>query len=416
MMNNDLTADKKRRIIESGVVFTLLFFSNDTILFGTNANGSFFWIQFIALILLLFFLLIKNKTVTLRNLVVFFVFSILILVTLAFNSDFSIKYPYEIMMILISIMVVQFLPFETFKKMFCFWIEAFCLVAVFLFFIASFVSSLIGLLPIVVNETGINYHFAILGIIEELGYSSLPRVYGIFREPGVFMVFIIIALLLETVLSDCFSIRRVLLYVIGLLLSFSTAGYILLAVVFSLLIMKTIHHKKSKKQNKRFFFFLILAILAAIILVCMLGYDAINALVFNKLRVSNQSFDSRLGSIFGNINMFREKPLFGHGFSYFEDNFTYYASMSGYYEAHNTNTLFKILSVHGFFYFFFVLSGLFLLIKKNCKRLVIVLIAFMCFILALSNEDLMVNTIIYVFVLYGFQPSKAIWYENNQLF
>ena len=136
--------------------------------------------------------------------------------------------------------------------------------------------------------------------------------------------------------------------------------------------------------------------------ISFIGFEKIDSILFNKFRYDNASYDSRFGSIFVNIELFKNKPIFGNGFTYFETNFSNYASIVGYGKAHNTNTYFKVLSVHGAFYFLILLFGAFNLFNKNIKNLLIKIIAFIIFLIVLSNEDLMVNTLIYVISFYGY--------------
>ena len=396
----------KTNVKELLIVFVLLFFSNDTLLFGTNANKSVFWLQFVALLFLMLFLVVKARCISTRSILILFSFSLLIILTSSINNDFSIKYPYEFIMIFISILVVEAVSFDRFKKAFCFWVEFFCAVAIFLFLLSFVAPGLINLFPTIINENGVRYQFVLFGLIEEPGYSVVPRVYGVFREPGVFMVFLLMALLFESLFSKTLPIKRVLLLAIGVLVTFSTAAYLLLLLTIVTILIKHLILNPDLKAKKKALSFLLLFLIGCCLFVGIIGFDRINNFVFNKLRVSNNSYDSRVGSIYGNIAMFTRNPIFGNGFTFFENNFSEYAYIRGFYEAHNTNTFLKILSVHGIVYFCIVLVGFAGLFAKNCHSVIIFLLSFFIILGIFSDEDLMVNTIVYVFVCYGLCKTK----------
>lgn len=401
---NRLLVFLKKNSKELLFVFVVLYFSDDTLLFGTNANRTLFWIHITVLGFLGLYLLLLEKRIERNNAILIGFFSFFSLLTLLINLDLSIKYVYEVILFFISALFVQHIGIKKFIKCFCFWVELFSLFAIALFVAAVLFPAAINSLPVVVNETGIRYHFAVFGFIEELGFSSIPRVYGIFREPGVFMVFIILAFIFETIYNKKPSIRRILVLSIGVLVTFSTGAYICLALAFILVILKMIV-ERDICFVKRMMFVLVLFSILCLGFVFYVGIDKLNSYVFNKLSVGNVSMDSRKGSIFGNFAIFSLNPLFGKGYSFFELHFTDYASIYGFEKAHNTNTFLKILSTHGLFYFALFTFGVFKMFVKNKDHKSLALLAFLLVLVVFSDEDLMVNAIIYLLSFYGY--SKA---------
>lgn len=396
------------------VVFILLYFSNDTLLFGTNDSQIMFVLQFVGLIFLLCFLLFWAKKIQKRSFYILMVFIILISCTSIINFDFSIKYPYELLMVFIGLMVVQCVSFKKFNIAFCFWVEVFCVFSIILFLLASFLPQFINFLPVITNESGIRFHFVIFGFIEELGFSSVPRVFGVFREPGVYMIFISLAMIFETIMSDRFSIVRILIYITTILITFSTAAYISLGLILLLIFSKYIKNRNFSNVKKLLVLLAGMSVIS-VLFVSSIGYEKINSIVFNKLRVDNVSYDSRVGSFYANFRIFCINPIFGKGFTFFELNFSNYSIIDGFEKAHNTNTFLKVLSVHGIFYCFLMLFGSYKLFKANCKNFVFAIGCFIIYIVLFSDEDLMVNTLIYTFVCYGLlnHPESMIYESYN---
>jgi len=392
------------------VSFCLVYFSNDTLLFGTNQNKVFFWIHIIVLCLVLVFLFLKNKTIHNEYIPLLFVTILLNLLTIVINYDLSIKYLFELMMLFIGIFVSQSFSKEKFFNCFCFWIKTICLFSIGAFITALIFPSIINALPTITNKNGNIYHFALFTFIEPVGYSVLPRVYGIFREPGVFMIFIGMAMIFELLFKDKIQIKSFIIYVIAMLSIFSTAGYISLALILVLAFLKILL-SKNIADKKRNIFAMLLVLVALGLFIAYFGFDRLNSFVFNKLRVENASSTSRFGSFAGNLRMFFENPIIGKGYSFAENNFTLYASYSGYSNAHNTNTFLKILSVHGIIYFAFITIAIFKFFSFSKNKL-LSLMMFGIFILMLCNEDLIVNTIIYVIAIFGLANQRR-EYENS---
>jgi hypothetical protein len=74
---------------------------------------------------------------------------------------------------------------------------------------------------------------------------------------------------------------------------------------------------------------------------------------------------------------------------------------------HNTNTIMKMMAVHGFAAPILFLSGLALFCRKHLIRRGWT-IFFVLFAAMMSASDLIFNTIIYILMIYGFIPDRMV--------
>ena len=408
-MTRRLISFVKNNFSDLLVTFIIVYFSNDTLLFGTNESRIMFWIHIGVLGILGLYLFLTSKVMDRRHLLLLLFFAVLILLSLIANLDLSIKYIYEIIVITISLLLIKRMMVRQFSRCFCAIFEFLSFFSILMFIIILTIPGFVSFLPSITNESGIVYKNALFCVIEGIGESGIPHMYGIFREPGVFAVFIAVAFLLEILFADEISYRRIIIFSVALLITFSTAGYLLLLMLIVLLMVSVFRRSRvNKRDYKRFLVFVFIAGFLAVAFIGFIGFSRINEVVFNKLRVENSSFNSRVGSIFANIDIFLTNPFTGRGFTFVEKNFSIFAQSHGYSKAHQTNTFLKILAVHGAVYFLVVAYSLLKFFVRNSKDVLSGIFGFLVFLIAFSNEDLMVNSLVYVIICYGFfSVSKA---------
>lgn len=222
------------------------------------------------------------------------------------------------------------------------------------------------------------------------GDGFLTRNFSIFREPGVFSFFLCSSFMLECAQERRLQWKRLLLYVLGILTTFSTGGIL----VFLLLIISKMFLDKS---SSNFFFgaFLIIAIMIALPFV-----PDIQELVFGKLsNEDNVSRIARLSSFTIPINIIIKNPIFGCGLDNFAD---IYIRQGGFLAfdvgvGSATNTILNATAVWGFVMALFYLLSYWRFTKilsgSSFKRIIF----FMCFMALLSNEDLRFTMMTYIF-------------------
>ena len=399
------------------LVFLLIYCSQDALLFGTNANKIFFIVKNIILVFVFFFLVRKTtKNIEIdigkSNIVLYGLISMSLLTSLL-NFDITFKYLYEILLILIAYNITRNLSFDKFKEYFVYSLYYLSLLSVILYAISLFSYSLIELMPSFKNESGyIYYSFLGLCNVSEVPMYGMMRNASLFREPGVYAIFLIICLVFLYNTNTIHKRQRnKIMFVssIAILTTLSTAGYIGLLLLIGYLVL-------GKSNQIGFGSKLFVILLCIVGVYYVLTNDSLYSSVFDKMSGGNDSANSRFGAIFNNIEMWSKDGvsiLFGNGYQYVENNISLVATEKEYISTHNTNTLFKMLSVHGFFYFITIISLLYAASRKitsNHFSLYVMLL----FCIMLSNEDLIFNQIIYIILFYGFSTKNT--YNENTIF
>ena len=402
----EMTDLKKTNKTKSGLellsVFILIYFSNDTLLFGTNKNDIFLYIHIMVLAVVAGYWFLKKPTFETKGLYLLLILAFLNIVTMLISGDGLLKYVYQIFIMFLALIIVNNIRLQDFAKHYNNVIFVLGIASIIIFFINMFFVSLVTVFPKVSNENDVVYYYMGLGFANIPEYASIPRMYGIFREPGVFMIFLVLALLFEILADKEPSIKRSAVYVVAMLLTFSTAAYILIAASVVLMFTKLSADKINSRKTRIFKVFLA-SVLAIAVVIFFVGTEEIFKMVFRKLYIDNSSAASRMGSIETNLRIFYPKPIFGNGWSFLENNFERLANFYGYIDGgHNTNTLLKILAIYGIPYFSIVAIGMFNFWKRINRSLILGIIVFVLWIVALSNEDLSVNILTYILVFYGF--------------
>lgn len=142
------------------------------------------------------------------------------------------------------------------------------------------------------------------------------RAYGIFWEPGVFASMIIISMLMEYFVSRRpVRLFGLALYIVGVFITKSTAGIMLLIIVSIGLVWEKIERKK-KSIAYSFLFIILMACVALFYEQIILFLVDLNPELFGKLvEVGSDTTSTRLNGPLVNLQIFFEKPWFGWGFT-----------------------------------------------------------------------------------------------------
>ncbi len=407
---------KRKRKIDF-LVFLLLYVSNDTLLFGTNESKIFSLIQYSILICLFLWVLVdpilrkSSRIMTQSMSMVVFLLCCLIIMTMLLNTDTSIKYFYQIFVILFSGLIVLRIGQREFINSFNKVMSIFAVSSTIMFAIAKIAYPLVQLLPSIKNESGYTYYFYGLGFVDGNSQNLLMRNYGIFREPGVFTIFLLMAIVFELFFTKSANIKRVAAYIIATVATFSTMGFIVVPLILATYIIRTIIQRKTRKGVKILLAFLFILFFIIFLIGITGNFEKIFLPVFNKIGVENASRDSRIYSILVNLDIMKESPILGKGWTFVEKNFERYGYKYSGLGVHNTNTFMKILSVYGILYCFLLIKQTYLFIRKQ-NNIIISLMLLVVFLLILSNEDMIVNSVVYIFAFYGFKIRRKIKMEN----
>jgi len=409
---------KFRERIKDGsfwIVFLLIYFSQDTLLSGTNSNRTMFLLKNIVLVLLCLYVANKprlNQCLNKKNSsIVLIGLMAMSLLSALFNADVTFKYCYEILLFVIAYNVTRVVGFVKFREQFVYAVFYLSVLSVSAYFVSLFAYPIIGLLPSLNNVAGFKFH-SLLGFVNvsEIPMYGLMRNYSLFREPGVYAIFLIISLLFLFNTNTIDPKKKnliILILFIAILTTLSTAGII--GIVFLLIYLLL---RGNKQMGSSTIFLIGMLMIGSYYL---FSNEVVSSSVFNKLSGENTSADSRFGSIINNIDLWLRNTvsiLFGNGYQFVENGIEAVAQDNGYVAGHNTNTFFKMLSVHGIFYFISALS----LLYMSCRRLTsnrFSLYVFILLCVMFSNEDLIFNQVLYIILFYGLTTNER--YEKTSV-
>ncbi|WP_158530877.1 O-antigen ligase family protein [Tenacibaculum sp. E3R01] len=326
----------------------------------------------------------------------------LIILTFTINDDFRGGYLYQVLILVLSFFIANRISISTFTVVYCKLIYFFGLISIMVFILAIIFPSIIKIFPVVVNTSGIEKHNLFLAVVHgQYGFGL--RNSSIFREPGVFMVYLNIALMLSLFYNKVLEKKHILVYILCLITSFSTAGVIVGASILFLAIFydKTLFSKREKK---------IIYTLPVLFVFFIIFNTEVNDSIFNKLNKNSDKYISalsRIASFFVPVNIFIEAPLFGVGLSKFSSSFESEAITSYGVEltadGTATNTLMNKFATYGFLFGSVFMLGIFNFVKKVLRsNIFFKYLFFLIFLAILSNEDMRYSLFFNVIFFYGF--------------
>lgn len=382
--------------------------SDDTLWFGTNGNSNFIIIKyFVLLIILSFLFLISTKRIDLNRVqipaLLCIVMCVLVLLTGILNSDLRNGYFYKCCILMLSFLFVKNFSFEAFAETFEKVLFFFAATSAFCTTLATLNKALVSSFPVFYNSAGTEFYNLMVCMIAVPDVTI--RNYGIFREPGVFQMFLMLSLLFYTYYGGRIKIYRLVIYLIALGLTYSTTGYIA-AGIFLILYLVKYSRKNSEKRTKQVMVVLIIAGLVFLSLTTnLLSRDGI---IFNKFtNMRRHTTIARFASVFTNIEMWFNSPILGNGLTYVNDYFPRLCLVRyGYASPDNTNTLLCELSTFGLLYTTIFVIGYSCLLKRFSKRKIEQALIGTILLVLMFGEKLTFSPIIYILMFYGFSSGN----------
>jgi len=231
------------------LVGIIIFVSDDTVLFGTNTSADYLLFKCIVYMIATLGLLLNLNRKIIRSNGSYFLFSIVasILFTSLSHLDFRGGYFYQIWMVFLAFLIVQFLDFDVFVNIFRKYVFVLSLLSVVVFIIANYYDWMLDYFSAGENSAGVNFVNLYISSV----YKDVAEIRNasIFREPGVFMIYILIAVVFEFFISNKLNVKFLSVLFITLFTTFSTAGLIILAS----LLFGYIFKENEKKFNRTVF-------------------------------------------------------------------------------------------------------------------------------------------------------------------
>ena len=406
--------NKKSSYLLPLLLFIIIFISNDTLTFGTNEDNKYIIFKYIVYFLLTFFLLIKSniKIITLKSTLYLYLIIISIFLTSLIHLDFRGGYVYQIWIVFLSFLIAKSLNIEEFSVMFNRFIFILSIISILVFIVAISFDWLLDYVPVHVNVIGVEFrNLYIAAVYKGVG---LIRNTSIFREPGVFMIYLLLGIIFELFYSAKINKKHIFIFFIALFTTFSTAAFIILFLVVIGYLLKRDKINFIKNKSTIIFF-------VVIVILILSFYPEIYLRIFSKLdseSVSYGSLTARVASIVVNFYIFVINPVVGCGLSNYGDLFTTY-SMQHFgiplnAAGQSTNSFMSIFATYGFLYGSIIIYSFLSLTKKFSKNVFIQIILFLSLMMMFSNEDMRYSLLFCTLFFFGLKFTPKIIQQQTQ--
>jgi len=393
-------------------VFCLIYFSNDTLLFGT-VEGSIentiiiYSLLVLSGLFLYYSKIFKNNTFSTLNYLILSVCCVLF--SGIYNNNITGGYFYQILIFVTVYVVYKFIPLISFLLSFRKVVYILSFISIITYLIVLLFPIILSNIPIIENIVGVtnyNFYFSVVSDNDVIIRNS-----SIFREPGVYMMYLILALVVELYLMNKFNtgydVKYLFVILFSLLLTFSTGGYL----IFFCFLLYYLLYNKMKIKN----FIYVIVIFSIILLFYNFFSNSFEQTqVLNKLQSDSTHYGStlsRISSIIIPFKIFLNNIFFGSGLESFEELYSSYSwetyqimFTSG---GTSTNTILNKFATYGllsgalFSYALYKLSLLLSFRKKN-------ILLFIVFLLLFSNQDVRYSLIFNILPFYALDKVKNI--------
>jgi len=392
------------------LLLIIIWINEDTFMFGVNENYAFVASKFILYAVLIVFLLFKNfKRYHLYSIIILLVLFCLILMTALINSDFSGGYIYQVMIFILSYLLVREINFKIFTKLFCIFIYYLSLISIFCYLLVILIPAVVDYFPMISNIVGNRVYNLYLCVIYEGDGYSMIRNTSIFREPGVYMIYVNLAIIFSLFYHEIVNKKYLFIYCIAIITTMSTAGIIITGFILFMSFLID-GNSYSKRDNLFAVVFILLSVAYFIYNKELAGQ------VFGKLSSSsneNVSSLARVVSLFIPMIIFIYNPLFGCGLKSFTTEFTNYSisyfGIPFLADGTSTNTITNLFATYGFVLGIIFLVGLYRFAKKNVinnNKKIIIILLFIILLAMFSNEDMRYSIIFNMIFFYSFYRNE----------
>ena len=422
---NRISINRKRVTIDKDAVllYIIMFMSGDTYLFGTNINENVLTAARVSLILVCVYIIYKmhfrirlsgNKAKTMAYLTTAILF---ISVGIA-NGDTITRIGVKVLAMTIAFLLCMLFSFEKYAETFNKTMYFIAYTAVAFTVIAYIAPDLVRRLPYITNTANTKiYTCGFAGLLEGVLGQTMVRTQGIFWEPGVFQMYLNLAVAIELLYKKQINKKYITAYIIALFFSFSTTGYIVFAWIITAYVFIKRNAGREDVINRLVIIFLVFFAVVAVIQFTNIG-DVVFGKMFDKGNVNFGSTTTRLAGIIVSTKIAFDNPVFGIGMVNMDSEFLRVALASrdilGGWTHDNTNTLFYQFAAHGipFGVLFAVGTYKFGNCFANGRKIITISVFLMLFLLYIG-ENLQYSILPYIAVFYGYGWKESIASSNR---
>lgn len=238
------------------------------------------------------------------------------------------------------------------------------------------------------------------------------RAYGIWREPGVYQMYAILALLICVYMKKTFSAEWII-YSLAVLTTHSTTGFMCLALVWGVVGIRMLGEK-----NRGSMIVLFGGIGAAI----LIGPFMLGSVIekFTATGLNAHSWMSRFASFVTNIYLWWKSPVFGIGMNGVMEQFAvvneevFGLNAGGLAITDDTNSILIYFAAYGVIPGVLFFLGLWRGIRKNEKSLLCSLIILVMFIFLFAGEQVNNTCYSYLLIFYGLEMREVALGEEGE--
>ena len=357
----------------------------------------------ILLIIPIFFFIVysfsiqKSSTKFDLKLKVYIFFLILIFISFILNPNvgYVSKNIKLIITLTFSLIFVKNFKFNVFLKYYIFILKFIIIISLIGYVLVNYFDYA-SIFYKVTNVNDVHYlngfiFFAIEGFGDYMNVG-FDRNIGVFWEPGLFATFILIGILFELIFKDKISKFTIFIFIIGLISTKSTFGYLYLFFMIFML-------SKKPSFSMLLFLFLFIILVAFNIDLILSKLVDFNPKMFSKFINESNSLTERIDSPITNWKIFLKNPFFGSGIGAMDN---IYSTMT---KSNQTSTFTYFLGALGFSavipYYFFVKG---VLKSKNIKNTFNKLFLILSFFVFINKEPHTFITLTYIIMFYFIDP------------
>lgn len=236
-------------------------------------------------------LFIKTRArINKRVLILVVVLLLLHILAITFGSYYLNLDLGNVITLVVSLIIVSVIPFNMFATHYSKFMYFICIFSLCTFFINILFPSVFSVFPNV--HATVNAHNVFFALIP-INTMSYIRNFGMWGEPGMFGVYIILAAALELFYYKSLNKRHIIVIIFTLITTFSTAAYISFAVLFLVFVLSS----KSISRRTRIIIIALFSILVLLLINYLFSKSLNHAYVFIKLTET----DSDEGTTFERI-------------------------------------------------------------------------------------------------------------------
>ena len=377
------------------LIMLIIVFCTDSFIVFANVNTDIKKVFQTLLVVVAIYIAFRTQRYSKRILIYWLIMASCVLGTSIYNNDFVNGNYIKIILLFIGALVANSISFECFRDNYIKVITLICGFSLITFFI-SLLFDCSTIFPMIENTKHTQMVF--MGLSNVNVSANEPRNYGPFWEPGVFSIYLTFAILFLLIKEKKIT-KQVIFLIIGVVTTFSTAGYVTLIVLISYYLVGNSYGKKEKRK-KYCFFICFLSIMG----IMVTQIDMLNAIVLSKLSDDSASYAStaaRIYSIYGNIAMWMDSPIFGVGPTRLNDFYEQYLYNQGYAANSNTNGLLIMFSMYGTFLGLLTLYGLIKFASMMDQSIIGKIMIFSVLMIMLFAEPLQTSCLFNILIFYG---------------